>query len=279
MRIGSVPRKRHPRPARDAGRAPEPRRCALTQDLLVFAAIGFLAQLVDGAIGMAYGLTATSVLLFHGVPPVVASAGVHAAEVATTGLSGLAHWRLGHVLPRVMLRLALAGALGGVAGALLAVHLPMAVLRPLVSAYLLLMGMLVLRRAWRSVSVPVYGAGLPDVRPLGFGGGFLDAAGGGGWGPIVTSTLIARGMEPKLAIGTSNAAEFFVTSAVTAAFLTSIGLGIWPVVAGLVLGGALAAPFAALATRAIPARPLMAVVGLVIVVLAGSTLLRQAGLA
>ncbi|MBB5689089.1 putative membrane protein YfcA [Roseomonas alkaliterrae] len=138
---------------------------------------------MDGAIGIAHGLTATSAPLFQGAPPVVASAGAHAAEVATAGLSGLAHWPLGHVLPRVMLRLALAGALGGVAGAMLAVHLPMAVLRPLVSAYLLLMGMLVLRRAWRSVSVPVSGPGLPDVRPLGFGGGAWTrraAAAGGG---------------------------------------------------------------------------------------------------
>lgn len=250
----------------------------MTQDLLVFAAIGFLAQLVDGAIGMAYGLTATSVLLAQGVPPVVASAGVHAAEVATTGLSGLAHWRLGHVLPRLMLQLAVPGAIGGVAGVLMAVHLPMEVLRVLVGLYLLAMGLVVLRRAWQDGPGRRAGREI-DARPLGFGGAFLDATGGGGWGAIVTSTLIARGIEPKHAIGSSNAAEFFVTSAVTAAFLSTIGVGIWPVVAGLVLGGAVAAPFAALATRVIPARPLMAVVGVVIVLLSGSALLRQAGLA
>lgn len=250
----------------------------MTQDLVLFAAIGFLAQLVDGAIGMAYGLTATSVLMLQGVPPVVASAGVHAAEVATTGLSGLAHWRLGHVLPRLLLRLAVPGAIGGMAGAFLAVHVPVEALRPVVSLYLLVMGLVVLRRAWSDLP-PCRAVAEAGVRPLGFGGGFLDAVGGGGWGAIVTSTLIARGVEPKHAIGSSNAAEFFVTAAVTAAFLSTIGLGIWPVVAGLVLGGAVAAPFAALAARLIPARPLMAVVGTAIVALAGGALLRQAGLA
>lgn len=232
---------------------------------------------MDGAIGMAYGLTATSVMVAQGVPPAAASAAVHAAEVATTGLSGLAHWRLGHVVPRLVRRLAVPGILGGVAGALVAGHLPMAVIKPAVSLYLLAMGGVILRRAWlgRPAGAMERQA---DPAPLGFGGGFLDAVGGGGWGPIVTSTLIGRGLDPKMAIGSSNAAEFFVTTAVSVAFLTSVGIGIWPLVAGLVIGGAIAAPFAALATRHIPARPLMGVVGAVIVLLAGSTLLRQISL-
>lgn len=246
-------------------------------EILLYAAIGFLAQLVDGAIGMAYGLTATSVLLAHGVPPAVASAGVHAAEVATTGLSGLAHWRLGHVVPRLMWRLAIPGVAGGVAGALVAGSLPLHLLKPAVSLYLLLMGLLVLRRAVLGLA-PHQGQGGPRPAVLGGAGGFLDAVGGGGWGPLVTTTLIGRGIDPKLAIGSSNAAEFFVTTAVTAAFLTTIGIGIWPVVAGLVAGGALAAPFAALATRHIPARALMGAVGVVIVLLAGWALGREFGL-
>ncbi|WP_369407897.1 sulfite exporter TauE/SafE family protein [Roseomonas rosulenta] len=246
-------------------------------EILLYAAIGFLAQLVDGAIGMAYGLMATSVLMAHAVPPAVASAGVHAAEVATTGLSGLAHWRLGHVMPRLMWRLALPGVAGGVAGALVAGSLPMHLLKPAVSLYLLAMGLLVLRRAVLGVAARNLPGGLRPAA-LGAAGGFLDAIGGGGWGPLVTSTLIGRGLDPKLAIGSSNAAEFFVTTAATAAFLTTIGIGIWPVVAGLVLGGALAAPLAALATRHIPARPLMGMVGTVIVLLAGSALGREFGL-
>jgi hypothetical protein len=246
-------------------------------EILLYAAIGFLAQLVDGAIGMAYGLTATSVLLAHGVSPAVASAGVHAAEVATTGLSGAAHWRLGHVVRPLLWRLAVPGVLGGVLGAWLAGQVPLVVLKPLVGLYLLLMGVLVLRRALLGAR-DSQGPGPAVPQALGAGGGFLDAIGGGGWGPIVTSTLIGRGMEPKFAIGTSNAAEFFVTTAVSTTFLLTIGIGIWPVVAGLVLGGAVAAPFAALATRHIPARPLMGVVGAVIVLLAGSGLARDLGL-
>lgn len=232
---------------------------------------------MDGAIGMAYGLTATSVMVAQGVPPAAASAAVHAAEVATTGLSGLAHWRLGHVMPRLVRRLAVPGIVGGVAGALVAGHMPMAVIKPVVSLYLLAMGVVILRRAWlgRPKGATERQA---DPVPLGFGGGFLDAVGGGGWGSIVTSTLIGRGLDPKMAIGSSNAAEFFVTAAVTVAFLSSVGIGIWPLVAGLVIGGAIAAPFAALATRHMPARPLMGVVGAVIVLLAGSTLLRQLGM-
>ncbi|WP_338150874.1 sulfite exporter TauE/SafE family protein [Neoroseomonas soli] len=239
--------------------------------------MGFLAQLVDGAIGMAYGLTATSVMVAQGVSPAAASAAVHAAEVATTGLSGLAHWRLGHVEPRLLRRLALPGILGGVAGALLAGQLPMEILKPAVSLYLLGMGFVVLWRAWIGLA-PETSAPPSDPMPLGFGGGFLDAVGGGGWGPIVTSTLIGRGLDAKIAIGTSNAAEFFVTCAVAAAFLTSIGVSIWPLAVGLVIGGALAAPFAALATRHMPVRPLMAIVGMVIVLLSGSSLLRHLGL-
>lgn len=256
---------------------PPSRRCALSSDIFIYAAVGFLAQLVDGAIGMAYGLTATSVMVAQGVPPAAASAAVHAAEVATTGLSGLAHWRLGHVMPRLVRRLAVPGIVGGVAGALVAGHMPMAVIKPVVSLYLLAMGVVILRRAWlgRPKGTTERQA---DPVPLGFGGGFLDAVGGGGWGPIVTSTLIGRGLDPKMAIGSSNAAEFFVTAAVTVAFLSSVGIGIWPLVAGLVIGGAIAAPFAALATRHMPARPLMGVVGAVIVLLAGSTLLRQLGM-
>lgn len=266
-----------PAPGTTSRACPCDGRLALTQDLLTYAAIGMLAQLVDGAIGMAYGLTATSVLMAHGVPPAVASAGVHAAEVATTGLSGLAHWRLGHVSWRLVRGLAVPGILGGVAGVLVAGSMPMALLKPLVSLYLVGMGLVVLHRAWWGRTLVLRARRL-DAAALGAGGGFLDAVGGGGWGPIVTSTLIGRGLNPKLAIGSSNAAEFFVTTAVTMAFLGTIGIGIWPVVAGLVLGGAVAAPFAALATRHMPARPLMGIVGAAIVLLAGSTLLRAAGL-
>ncbi|SCY98238.1 sulfite exporter TauE/SafE family protein [Microvirga guangxiensis] len=241
------------------------------EDVMLFAAVGFAAQVIDGALGMAYGVTATAVLLSLGVTPSVASASVHAAEVFTTGASGAAHWRLGNVDRALFRRLATAGVCGGILGAYLLTFLPGAVVRPLVSGYLLIMGGLILWRALRGRSEGPEDAPLkPPLRhvgPLGLGGGFLDAIGGGGWGAMVTSTLIGHGVAPRLAIGSANLAEFFVTSVITATFVVTIGLELWPTIAGLVLGGVLAAPFAALVTRKVPDRPLMLLVGAVIVFL------------
>jgi uncharacterized membrane protein YfcA len=232
--------------------------------LLLFAAVGFLAQLVDGAVGMAYGLTASSVLLSLGVAPATASAAIHAAEIATTGASGLAHARLGHVVRPLLWRLALPGAAGGMLGAWLLSDLPADWLRPAIALYLAAMGALILRRALRPPTAREAGR----VAPLGLAGGFLDAIGGGGWGPIVTSTLIGRGVAPRIAIGTSNAAEFFVTSAITAVFAATIGLELWAPILGLVLGGVAAAPLAALVVRRLPERAILAAVGCVISALA-----------
>lgn len=236
------------------------------EEILLFIAVGFLAQMVDGALGMAYGLLASSVLLAMGVAPATASASVHAAEMFTTGASGLAHWRAGNVIPRLVWRLAIPGVLGGALGAYVLTDWPVEVMKPLVNLYLMAMGALILRRALLPpVEAPAHP---PRVVVLGFGGGFLDAVGGGGWGPIVTSTLIGRGNVPRTSIGSTNAAEFFVTTAITAVFVATIGLELWPVILGLVLGGVLAAPLAALMTRRVPARPLMIVVGVVICLLA-----------
>ncbi len=234
-------------------------------DILLFALIGFAAQLVDGALGMAYGLVATAVLVSAGTPPAIASASVHAAEIFTTGASALSHRRLGNIDARLVWRLALPGMLGGIAGALVAVALPLQVIRPAVAVWLLLMGGLIL---WRAARPPPPARPLTHIAPLGAAGGFLDAAGGGGWGPFVVSTLVARGNLPRTAIGSANTAEFFVTFAITLAFAASIGIGMWQVVLGLVLGGVLAAPLAALAARHIPPRPMMLVVGVLLVALA-----------
>jgi uncharacterized membrane protein YfcA len=243
-------------------------------DVLLFVVVGFVAQMVDGAIGMAYGLTATSVLISLGTPPAVASASIHAAEIITTGASGLAHWRVGNVDLRLMARLAVPGAIGGVAGAMFAAWLPGDVIRPLVSLYLIAMGGLIL---WRAMHPRPEAPPQRRVVPLGLTGGFLDAAGGGGWGPLVASTLIGRGNVPRIAIGSTNAAEFFVTFAITAAFFAAIGLELWPVILGLVVGGALAAPLAALVTRRLPDRPLMIIVGVVLMLLSLRNLLVAIG--
>lgn len=234
-------------------------------ELLLFAAVGFAAQLVDGALGMAYGITATTVLLSMGVTPAVASASVHTAEVFTTGVAGVAHWRFGNIDRELFWQIALPGMIGGATGALLLANLPGEQIRPLVSLYLLAMGVVILRRALRA------GAPVDRHRPppalLGLIGGFLDAGGGGGWGPMVASTLLSNGTRPRYAIGTVSAAEFFVTSVVSATFVVTIGLELWPIIAGLILGGALAAPFAAYATQKLPDRPLMILVAMIVILL------------
>jgi uncharacterized protein len=240
----------------------------MLEDLLIFAVVGFAAQMVDGAIGMAYGLSATSVLLTLGVAPATASASVHAAEVFTTGASGLAHWRLGNVRRALVLRLAVPGVVGGVAGAYVLAGAPTTIVRVFVSLYLLALGGVVLLKALRPRPAAVATIPTGRLAALGFCGGLLDAIGGGGWGAIVTSTLIGQGNVPREAIGSASLAEFFVTAAVSAAFVATVGITLWPVIAGLVLGGVLAAPLAALAAKRVPDRLLMAAVGVVVSLLA-----------
>ena len=243
----------------------------MLEDVILFAVVGFAAQMIDGAIGMAYGLSATSVLLTLGVPPATASASVHVAEVFTTGASGLAHWRMGNVRRELVLRLAVPGALGGVLGAYLLSAAPTGAMRVGVSLYLIGLGALILLKALR----PRPPAELPprQVGVLGFCGGALDAIGGGGWGAIVTSTLIGRGGVPRTAIGSASLAEFFVTTAISATFIVVVGVSLWPVILELVLGGVLAAPIAALVVRRLPGRLLMAVVGAAVSLLALRSLL------
>ncbi len=247
----------------------------MVEDFILFALVGFAAQAVDGALGMAYGVTATSVLLGLGVPPATASASVHAAEVFTTGASGAAHWRQGNTRREIVWRLAVAGALGGVAGALALVSLPATLVRVAVSAYLLVVGLLLLGMALGRVPRR---AGVPrHLVPLGLAGGFLDAIGGGGWGAAVTPTLISQGAVPRVAVGSANLAEFFVALAVSATFLLAIGLELWPMILGLIAGGVVAAPFAAKLARRVPDRALMALVGGVVVLLSIRGLVQALG--
>jgi hypothetical protein len=245
--------------------------------ILFYAAVGFAAQMVDGAIGMAYGVTASSVLLSAGIPPATASACVHASATFTSFASGLSHWKLGNVDGSLLKRLALPGVMGGVIGAYLLTTIDADKVRPVISGYLLLIGLFIIYKALHKrhsfVDEPP-----AHVAPLGLFGGFMTAIGGGGWGPIVTSTLLGQGQTPRLAIGTVNLAEFFVTLTISTTFLMTIGLGLWPIILGLIIGGVVAAPFAALAAKHVPAKPLMFVVGAVVVLLSARTILKSLGL-
>jgi uncharacterized membrane protein YfcA len=200
---------------------------------------------------------------------------VHAAEVFTTAASGLAHWRFGNVTPALLWRLIIPGMAGGAAGALLATSVPADILRPAVSLYLLAMGVLILLKALRAGArgeTP-----LRRVPWLGLVGGFLDGAGGGGWGPLVTSSLVGSGTHPRFAIGSVNVAEFFVAATISGTFILTIGLELWPMITGLLLGGIVAAPLAAHVTRRIPPRRLMLLVAAVIIALSLRGLYLAAG--
>jgi uncharacterized protein len=229
-----------------------------------------VAQLIDGALGMAYGVTCSSMLLAFGYTPAAASASVHAAELVTSGISGHFHWRLGNVDKTLFRNLVWPGVVGGAIGAYALTVIAADALKPWVSVYLALMGIRILYKAWRTTPLPKVSA--PRVEVLGFVGGLLDALGGGGWGPIVTSTLVGQGQEPRRAIGSVNRAEFFVTLAQSAVFVTTIGVSHWRVIAALCLGGALAAPIAAIVAKHTQPRALMIFVGLLIVALSIQTL-------
>lgn len=236
----------------------------------LYVAAGFAAQLVDGALGMAYGVTACTILMGFGVPPPVASATVHAAECFTTGASALSHRAFGNISGPLFRRLLIPGLLGAVCGAYLLSQFPGAALRPYIAGYLIIMGAVIVIKAFREFPPR---AVTTQLAPLGFIGAFLDAVGGGGWGPIVTTNLIARGNDMREAIGSVNAVEFFVTLAASLTFFLTLGLGGWPIILGLALGGVLAAPLGAWACRHLPTKPFMVGVGLLVMALSARTLL------
>jgi uncharacterized protein len=226
--------------------------------------IGLLAQTIDGALGMAYGITSTSFLLATGASPALASASVHMAEVFTTGASGVAHARLGNVDKKLFVRLLIPGILGGITGAMVVTQIDGTILKPYITAYLLVMGIYVFSKAFRKKIVQHSGEA-KHVAKLAFLGGFVDTSGGGGWGPVVTTTLVGTGHNPRTTIGTVNFAEFFLTLASAAALFVLVDENIWHVVVGLILGGLIAAPFAAILCKKIAPRGLLMLVGVLIV--------------
>lgn len=253
-------------------------------EFFLFTAVGFLAQLVDGALGMAYGVVSSTVLLAFGVLPAQASASVHAAELFTTAASGGSHLAHRNVQWRMFWRLTPAGIVGGILGAFILTSIDGSVLRPFVIGYLAIMGLIILRRAFKKSDDEAKELPGRAVAPLGALGGFLDAIGGGGWGPIVTTALIGAGQQPRYVIGTVNAAEFLVTVAISATFVVALVTGHWTAadgllqnataVAGLVLGGVVAAPIAGFVTKHLPVRAATLMVGALVLTLAAYQLAR-----
>jgi uncharacterized protein len=248
----------------------------MTLEFLTLVGVGFFAQLVDGALGMAFGLISTTALLLLGIPPAQASAAIHTAEVATTGASGLAHLFHRNIDRRLFFMLGGTGVLGGVLGAYVLSNIDGRAIRPFVSAYLLILGLLILMKAAK-LAPTNEDAKVGYAAPLGLVGGFLDAVGGGGWGPLVTSTLIGSGHAPRKVIGSVNAAEFFVTVAVATTFFVELGMAHVEHIAALIMGGLLAAPFGGYIVRHVPTHALMAVVGLLVSALALFQLVKSVG--
>lgn len=238
-------------------------------EFLPYVLIGFVAQVVDGALGMAYGVTASSLLLGAGVPPAVSSATVHAAECFTTGSSALSHRAFGNIDREQFRRLLLPAVVGAATGAWLLTRLDGDMLTPWIAAYLLLMGVVIVLKAFRECASKRV---TTHLAPLGFFGALVDAIGGGGWGPIVASNLLARGNGFRMTVGTVNAVEFFVTLTASLVFLLGLGLGNWQIIAGLALGGVLAAPLGGWLVSRIRPRPVQCVVGLLVIALSLRTL-------
>jgi uncharacterized membrane protein YfcA len=230
-------------------------------DLLPFIAIGFAAQVVDGALGMAFGVISSTLLLGLGVNPASASASVHLVECFTTGASGVSHAFFRNIDWRLFGRLVLPGVAGGVLGAYV-LTLAGEAARPFVLAYLAAIGLYLI---WRGTGHAAQPRTPRIVAPLGLAGGFLDAAGGGGWGPVVTSNLLIQGADPRKVIGTVNASEFFLTVTISVTFLVTLGFSHFgKEVVGLLIGGFAAAPFGGFIVGRLPPQRLLMMVGIVL---------------
>ena len=231
--------------------------------ILPFLAVGFAAQLIDGALGMAFGvITSTLLVGLLGVPPAQASQRVHIVECFTTAASGISHLINRNIDGKLFLRLLVPGVIGGLAGVTLLASVDASTIKPFVLAYLAAIGIYLLVRG---LLYPPKLREAKFVTPLGLLGGFLDAAGGGGWGPVVTSNLLIQGAEPRKVIGTVNSVEFFLTLTISAAFIYHLGLEDFALATvGLILGGVLAAPFGALAARHFSPKLVLILVGVVL---------------
>lgn len=240
------------------------------QEFLVFFAIGVFAQLVDGTLGMGYGATSTSFLLAYGVPPVVSSTAVHVSEMFTTGASALSHHRFGNINKKLVKHLLIPGVLGSITGAyLLSDVINGDIIKPFIAVYMIILAVVIIKKALKKTIVKKKTKKLSVLAAF---GGFMDSVGGGGWGPIVTSTLLGRGRNPRYTIGSVNAAEFAISFASGITFMLFGGIHGWQVIIGLILGGVIAAPIGAYLVNKITRKPMMIAVGVLIILLSLKTL-------
>lgn len=237
----------------------------LDMDFVYFMIGGFIAQMIDGALGMAYGVSATTFLLSFGVTPAVASMSVHTSEIFTSGVSGFMHLRFGNVNNKLFKTILIPGVIGSILGAYILSEFEdyNAYIKPVVGIYTLILGIIIIHKV---IKKNTRRKKVSHVGWLATAGGFLDAIGGGGWGPVVSSTLIARGKNPRLIIGSVNLAEFFVSLASSFTFFTLIGTSHWQTFVGLILGGVCAAPIAAYLSRKLNVKAMMLMVGIIIII-------------
>ncbi|MCD9573479.1 sulfite exporter TauE/SafE family protein [Flavobacterium soyae] len=240
------------------------------EEFLVFFAIGVFAQLVDGTLGMGYGATSTSFLLAYGVPPVVSSTAVHVSEMFTTGASALSHHRFGNINKKLVKHLLIPGVLGSIVGAyLLSDVINGDIIKPFIAVYMIVLAVIIIKKALKKSIIKKK---TKKLGVLAVFGGFMDSVGGGGWGPIVTSTLLGRGRNPRYTIGSVNAAEFAISFASGITFMLFGGIHGWQVIIGLILGGVISAPLAAYLVNKIKRKPMMVAVGVLIILLSLKTL-------
>jgi uncharacterized protein len=241
-------------------------------DFVIFLLIGIFAQLVDGTLGMGYGATSTSFLLSFGVSPALSSMSVHVAEMFTTGASAISHYKFKNINEKLVFKLIIPGVLGSITGAyLLADVIDGKVIKPYIAVYMMILAIVIIVKGLRKNIIKKE---TKQIGLLAVFGGFMDAVGGGGWGPIVTSTLMGRGGDPRYTIGSVNTAEFAISFASGITFILFDGISGWRVIAGLIIGGVIAAPIGAYLVNKIPRKPITILVGLLLIFLSMRTLIK-----
>lgn len=238
--------------------------------------VGFLAEIVAGSMGMGYGVICTTILLILNVPPPVISASIHSAESFTSAAGTISHWQLGNINKKLVRALAIPAVIGAVIGALALTYVGeryAKMTKPFIAAYTMYLGVRILQNAFRKKEHNTQKK-KTNITTLGLLGGFIDSFGGGGWGPLVTGTFIKNGHTPRFVIGSSTMAKFILTVASAITFIFTVGIHHWNIVAGLLIGGVITAPFSAMLTAKLPTKKMFIIVGCVVIIMGAITICR-----